>query len=1654
MFTDTCTAWPHSTAVFYRGEEFSRHWLHSTALRLQHLLSSAGVRSREVVALCLSRSPQLLAAVMACIASDAVFLLMDPILPLPQLQTMLSLSRPALLLYDSSSASGSVPSIQGIKQVDISQDYTSLNPPSHHHPSSCVLQFKEEDVLYLIFTSGSTGLPKGIMASAAGTLNRLQWMWSSYPFATGELICFKTSVQFVDCLWEILGGILQGAPVVIASNEDVADPTLLLDLIHTHQVTRLSLVPTYISVLLTCSPTAQQKLSSLRVCVSSGEPLPLPSAELLLSVLPHCTVLNLYGSSEVAADVCFYELNSAKLQQLIQQDSPLSSIPIGEPIANTDVHIIPSSSGGRGGGELVVTGVAVAHGYLQLESNNKFGFQSGDGSSRRSFQTGDMVFRLSTGELVCAGRGDSQLKVRGIRVEAGEVVGWLLRHSSVQQAVVTVCSDRQQLIAYVQTSATPPPGIHAHEGHQYYLNYSLAEDILALMKGSSPDHLVPSLLIFTPQLPLLPSGKVNRRLLPPVSVLHQATPTPEGDDNSSITSKLSHMFSTLLGVADVRPSSNFFHLGGHSLLAIRLVHQIAEELNCTIPLSAVFTHQTLSSLADFIEHEVSSSSSASSSSSPSPSFSQWEGQVVGPVSHQQLGVWIGQQLLPHSSAYNLELAYVARETLSPALLRRSIEYLVARHETLRTVFVPGDGGHPQQHILPWKLEEPLPLVQSALVVADQSTLQWINGKPNLPSVIFNLTTGPLFRFLLFIGASSSSSPSSSPSLSFPSSSSSLSSLSSSLSSSSSSSLSLPSSSSSSILAIQIHHIITDGWSLKLLLEELEQIYTGLVTGCLPCLPPPCSFLNYAISQHNCFANCDLSDKFHYWRRQLSDLTPRSSLPPDKLRPPVPSAKAQTMRSLFRVSLTTLSKFCTRHHVTEFMVLLASLQLTLYLLGRSEDITVGTAVVNRNTHEEAEMLGLFVNMLAIHSVFSRATSFLSLLHQVKKRMLEAFDHALPLEFLEKGLEPSHELYMQPLYQVMVVFQREDEQPLTNSFLFDPLPLHITSCECDMDVYVCLSRQELDRLTVDIRYSTDLYTCNTIKRFVEQWESMLQAVLVTPHIYLRCLLQPPSPPPPSHPSTTPSLLYLSTSPSPALQVGSEALSWNKLRTVASRAQQDLVEQQAGIAASLLPLSPLAVALSLGSISAGVPSVLLTPAQVNLLPPSAVLLTEEEEELQHSSQHVLPEPSPPHPPVQGSNRPVECPPSLPPDITCTLPSDVTAFSTILSLYINGSSPKSAVLLGAGSSLLALTHSLLLSGLSVTLYDHTVLDSGQLFTHLAEDKVKLLACPAEALPSITSQLSYSSCPPLEYLWVHGLPSALSHLSQWSSLLLPTTRVLISHSLIPSLLPVTHHFDLSTVRGRLADSSSLLPIGYVSPLLHWRLVHTDGRTMPVGSVGAFVTTSSDGSELHSQCLLRLLEEGGLFELVAADITDYYSGDDTTPLLTALSKHPGITWSSVHGQLLHYSTTTDTSLSPDQLKTYLKTFVMVHCIPSSIHQLPHVRLTSSFAVSISPDHQPSTQPQREGGEDGCQLREKVMAAVCDLLGLETVQQWRSFHSLGGHSLLTMRLASMLSQELGVTVDIRTVFEAPSLTQLVKELHVLQTKTREGQEPVFCSCHLD
>jgi amino acid adenylation domain-containing protein len=457
---------------------------------------------------------------------------------------------------------------------------------SSDNPVSCV---NAETPAYLIYTSGSTGRPKGVIGQQRGLLNRFNWMWKTYPFEAGDVCCQKTSISFVDSIWEILGPLLQGIKTVIVSDEMVQEPRLFIKYLAEEQITRITAVPSYLQAMLDAYSDLQKRLPKLKFWVSSGEILSKELYQRFCEKLPQSLLLNLYGSSEVSADVTCYDTNSM---------SPIrQSVPIGRPIANTHIYILDSSLQPVPvgvPGELYIGGDNLAAGYLNLGKTTENSFipnPFSDKQDSRLFKTSDRGRWLLDGNIEYIGRVDHQVKIRGFRIELGEVETVLSQHPEVRETVVTAREnqpDEKHLVAYFVSSRKQTPTI---DELRRYLNQKL------------PDYMVPSAFVMLDSLPLLPNGKVDHRALPAPEKVSQEPAEFFVKPRDELELQLTKIWERVLGIKTIGMKDNFFDLGGHSLMAVRLFAQIQKIFGKDLPLATLFQAPTVEQLASILRQE-------------------------------------------------------------------------------------------------------------------------------------------------------------------------------------------------------------------------------------------------------------------------------------------------------------------------------------------------------------------------------------------------------------------------------------------------------------------------------------------------------------------------------------------------------------------------------------------------------------------------------------------------------------------------------------------------------------------------------------------------------------------------------------------------------------------------------------------------------------------------------------------------------------------------------------------------------------------------------------------------------------------------------------------------------------------------------------------
>ncbi len=570
---------PDSTALVYEAERLTYRELNDRANQLAHHLRKNGIGPDVLVAVCAERSLELVLALLATMKAGGAYVPFDPEYPKDRLEAMLQDASPRVMLTQSHLLDRLPAGAERIFCLD--RDWTALQSESTENLPAVV---GGKNLAYAIYTSGSTGRPKGVPNVHEGIVNRLLWMQDMYQLTGKDRVLQKTPFSFDVSVWEFFWPLLTGATLVVARPGGHRDSAYLVNLIAEQKITTLHFVPSMLSIFL--ETAGLERCSSVRQVFASGEALPFDLQQRFFERLT-AQLHNLYGPTEAAVDVTYWPCRPNNQQSIV---------PIGRPIANTQIYILdpqlqPVPIGVPG--ELHIGGIGLARGYLNrpdLTAEKFIPDPFSDIPGARLYKTGDLARFLVDGNIEYIGRTDFQVKLRGLRIELGEIEAVLGECAGVLQAVVVVREDSpgdKRLVAYL--IAAPGPELDA-------------ENLRRELKNRLPEYMVPSRFVLVDKFPMTTSGKVDRKALP-------APPQERGNKTTMVAprneteSRLASLFAGVLRLPSVGVTDNFFDLGGHSLLAGRLLAQVNQSMGKKIPLSAMFRGATVESLARLIEQE-------------------------------------------------------------------------------------------------------------------------------------------------------------------------------------------------------------------------------------------------------------------------------------------------------------------------------------------------------------------------------------------------------------------------------------------------------------------------------------------------------------------------------------------------------------------------------------------------------------------------------------------------------------------------------------------------------------------------------------------------------------------------------------------------------------------------------------------------------------------------------------------------------------------------------------------------------------------------------------------------------------------------------------------------------------------------------------------
>ncbi|MFC9993475.1 amino acid adenylation domain-containing protein [Nocardia sp. NPDC127526] len=1023
---------PDAEAVVFHGQALTYRELHDRSNRLAHWLIRRGIGPDQVVAIALRRSVEWVIALWAVAKTGAAYLPLDPGHPQQRL---------AHLLADAGAGFGLTIDrmLDRLPEFpDTRSNWCSLNDPDLEAELALadsaevtdalrVRPLRVADAAYLLYTSGSTGVPKGVVVTHAGLSNVVEAQAKHCVVDRDSRVLQVASPSFDASLWEVLLAAGAGAALVIA-DPDIYGGQDLVDLLRRQRITHAFITPAVLAGMDPAELASPPTGSALRVVVTGGEAV-APAVAARWSA--GRTLLIAYGPTEITI-----------ISNLSAPYAASLPVDFGGPATGVrcyvlDERLAPAPVGVPG--DLYVAGPGVARGYHARPALTAAHFLPDpfdartDSAAGRMYRTGDLVRWRPGGALEFVRRTDSQVQLRGIRVELGEIEAAVAAVAGVAQAVVTVREDSpaaRRLVAYVTAEPGADPEV---------------ADIRAAVAARLPEYMVPSAIVRCERLPVNANGKVDRAALPAVAAELFRMPRTLAEQT------VARVFAEVLEVDRVGADDDFFRLGGNSLSATRVAARLGAALGTRVRVREVFDAPTVAELAARV---------GDSPAPGQPSLVALTRPERIPLSFAQQRLWLLHRLDPESAAYHIPLVVRLDGPLDPAAMTTALRWVVARHEALRTCY-PETAGEPGQRVLP--VEKVFAESFATVTVAAAQVPEILAEFCSAP---FDLRSEAPLRIGLF-AVGDARYPDREWLLALT------------VHHANADGFSL------GVLARELREAYTAARSGTLPDRPAPRVqYTDYTLWQRAVLGSP----DDPESEH--------SRQIDYWTTQLAGLPAEIGLPLDHPRPAIASHRGAVFsRAIPDSILRRLGEVEREYDVSLFMTLHTGLALLLSAWSGSTDIAIGTPVAGRGEAALDELVGMFVNTLVLRVNTGAAEPISALLRRVRDIDLDAFAHAeLPFEQVVRALDPPRSGAVHPLFQVMLSVENLDPVRLELPGLrAEPLTVAVPTVRFDLEFIVS---QGDSGLTLTIRHATDLFDHDTIEQLADRYLRVLDQLGADP------------------------------------------------------------------------------------------------------------------------------------------------------------------------------------------------------------------------------------------------------------------------------------------------------------------------------------------------------------------------------------------------------------------------------------------------------------------------------------------------------------------------------------------------------------------------------
>ncbi|NKY87955.1 amino acid adenylation domain-containing protein [Nocardia veterana] len=1023
LLTATAAEYPDAVAATDDTTSLTYRELDAQANRLARLLLRRGVTRDSILAAVLPRSLDAVVTVWAAAALGTPFVPIDPKLPGDRITHLIDDSGATLAVTADDTP---LPAVDRLALDDpatrLALATESAAPISDSDRGG---PLTTDHTAYLVYTSGSTGTPKGVRVTHRGLADLVAAQRRLLDLDHTATVLQVASPSFDASLFELLMAHGCGARLVIAPPDVYGGPELA-KLLRREHISHTVITPSALATI----PTGG--LDALRVLATAGEPV---GPELVDRWADNRTMINLYGPTEATI--------WATASRPLTRTTPITIGTPAGPVATTvlDTWLRPVPDGVAG--ELYLLGPALADGYHRRTALTATRFLACPFAApgTRMYRTGDIVRRTARGDLEFVGRNDFQVKIRGNRVELHEIDAVLAEHPDITYAVTvprTTGGRPAVLVSYITTA----PGADLD-----------GNDIKNRLADTLPAYMVPAAVTVLDEIPLTPTGKLDRDRLPDPDLPARDFRAP----TTWLEEVIARAYEQILDVDPVGADDDFFALGGDSLSAALVVARIGADLDRRIPVRSVFEEPTVAGLAR-LARTLGTTGRLPLTAGPRPD--------PVPLSLAQQRMWFLNRFEPDTAAYNIPVLLHLTGHLDTTALRAALDDVVTRHEVLRTIY-PETGGQPHQTIL-----------DRAAVPLETAHLSPDTRATTLTEFVrrgFDVTTRPPLRVGLF---DVTDDPAAHPDERHH------------------------------LLVLVVHHIAADGQSMGPLARDVMTAYAARRAGQPPRQQPlPLQYADFAVWQRRMLGAPDdptsaLATQLDFWRTTLDRSPDRLDLPADRPRPAVASlAGGRVPVHIDHPLHTRLQELARAHGSSLFMVVHAALAVLLARLADTDDIVIGTPVAGRSEPGLDDLVGMFVNTLALRTPVDTGQPFTDLLARTRETDLQALDHAdVPFERIVEELNPHRSTAHHPLFQVALAFQNTANIDLT-------LP-DVTITRGDVDTGMCQFDLQLviadtytetgaaQGLSGMMMYARDLFDDTTVTTFVDRLHRILRAVADDP------------------------------------------------------------------------------------------------------------------------------------------------------------------------------------------------------------------------------------------------------------------------------------------------------------------------------------------------------------------------------------------------------------------------------------------------------------------------------------------------------------------------------------------------------------------------------